>query len=108
MEITQMRALLDVVKRENYLQLDNSVSLVTKEEVIEDQKGWDDTDLCKYNNFSLCDFWLMPIGEGEPTGISNEEDLYDELVKIKFNFGYLQKHNPEIFNKIPSDLVQDE
>ncbi len=102
MEINQMRALLDVVKRENCLQLDNSVFLFTKEEVIEDQKGWDDTDQCKYNNFSLCDFWLMPIGEGEPTGISNEEDLYDELIKIQFDLGYLQKNEPDIFNKIQS------
>ncbi len=109
MEINQMRALLDVVKCENlYLQIDNSVFLGTKEEVIEDQKGWADTDLCKHDDFSLCDFWLMPNGEGEPTGIRNEEDLYEELVKIQFDFGYLQEHKPDIFNKIPNASVQDE
>lgn len=48
--------------------LQSGVFLQTKEEIISDQKNWDDADPCKNTDFALYPYWITTDDGVEPEG----------------------------------------
>ena len=57
--------------------LKNGVYLMTREEIIKDQKNWSNSDISKHRDFSNSAFWVITNN-----GIVEGYDSRDEIIKV--------------------------
>lgn len=59
------------------------VYLVTAEDLIAEQKTWDDADTAKNLDFTTADFWIT-TDDGHVQSIDDDGDLYDAYPDSKY------------------------
>ena len=55
-----------------------SVEIVSSESMIEDQKGWHDSDESKHKDFSKSPFWVL-TSDGETVGHDTIEEALESI-----------------------------
>lgn len=61
------------------MEIQNGVFVQTKEDMISDQKGWDDDDPCKDMDFTSYPFWLTTDDGVTPEGYDSIDDARNSL-----------------------------
>lgn len=57
---------IEMVEEHGSLELNNSVYLLSQENAIAEQKGWEDEDPNKNLDFSEADWWVIATSDNEP------------------------------------------
>lgn len=63
----------------------SGVYLETQNEMIENQKSWDDEDPAKEIDFTTSKFWLTTDNGEEPEGFDSEAEARDYIDEENFN-----------------------
>lgn len=60
----------------------SGVFIQKREDIIADQKSWDDEDPCKFDDFSTCPYWITTDDGQDPAGIDNDAELNELMSTI--------------------------
>jgi hypothetical protein len=67
------------INSKGYSELCNGVYLRAKEDIIEDQKSWEEEDSAKSVDFSAYEYWITTDDGQKPEGFSSIEEVLASL-----------------------------